>query len=383
MRDDTGRNGGRGLAIVTIDPDAPAETYVRQHMRLIAPGRTVAVGLGARGRPQLAVPFLAVVATRSRLRSLVNRLVAGYSGAVTGRQARRLADFFAAHDVGAVFAEFGPTGCAMRRFCVQRGLPLFVNFHGFDATVMPRRASVRRAYRQLARDADGIVCGSLHFKAKLVALGFPAERVHVVPCGVEGDTFTRSPSCAIPGRIVAVGRLTPKKAPHLTLAAFAAARERLGDLTLEIVGGGPLEEEIRRTVAERGLGDCVTVHGTRDHAFVKDALARACLFVQHSVTAPNGDEESQGISLLEAMASGLPVVTTRHNGFPETVVEGETGLLCAEGDAAGMAEAIVSLMADPARAAAFGAAGRERAARYEAAALAARLNQLVFAPAGR
>lgn len=364
------------LAIATQNPDAVAETYVRQHVRRLAPGRTALVGLACTEEPTLGVPVLCLTPTRGKLQSLTNLLRTGYPGGVTGAAARELDRFVGSHGIEVVLAEFGPTGAALRAFCKSRGLPLHVFFHGYDATVMPRSATVRHAYRLLARDADGFVCGSHYFKAKLERLGFPGERIAVAPGGVELSDFAPTAD-RDPKLVVGVGRLTAKKAPQHTIAAFAKARESVPDLKLEIVGGGPLEAECQALVAR--LGDGVTLHGARDHAFVKALLARAGIFVQHSVTAPNGDEESQGISLLEAMASGLPVVTTRHNGFPETVIDGETGLLSDEHDVAAMAANIVRIAQSDEMRIAFGAAGRRRAEEaFEAGALAAKLRAHLF-----
>ena len=90
-------------------------------------------------------------------------------------------------------------------------------------------------------------------------------------------------------------------------------------------------------------------------------MHRAAIFVQHSVTASNGDTEGFPVVIAEAMVSALPVVSTRHSGIPEGVVEGETGLLVAEGDVDGMGAALARLLADPSLAAKMGAAGRARA----------------------
>jgi glycosyltransferase involved in cell wall biosynthesis len=107
-------------------------------------------------------------------------------------------------------------------------------------------------------------------------------------------------------------------------------------------------------------------------------MRRAAVFVQHSVTAPDGDTEGLPVGLLEAMAAGLAVVATRHAGIPEAVVEGETGLLVDEHDAAAMAAALVALLRDPERTRRLGAAGRARVlARFTHDHVAARLRDIL------
>jgi len=377
------------LAIATQDPNAVAETYVRAHMREIAPGRTVAIALNG-SAPPFDIPFLDLSrALRSPVSSKALSLAAlartGYAGAISAAQESALDGFIGEHGVDRVYAEFGPTGCALRHYCKTRGLPLFVNFHGYDATVMPRNPLVRHAYRLLSRDAAGIVCGSEHFKTILEGLGFEGRQISVIPCGIDVDAF-RAGENRDPDRVIAVGRLTAKKAPHLMLKAFAIAARRHPSLRLEVIGDGPMRAACERVVAEEGLAGRVVFFGAKDPDFVRARMAEAGLFVQHSVTAPNGDQESQGISLIEAMASSLPVVVTDHNGFRETVVEGETGFLTPEGDVGAMAERMMELIGDGALRARMAAAARARAETHFSATLAAeRLRALlgVPSPAGR
>ena len=145
-----------------------------------------------------------------------------------------------------------------------------------------------------------------------------------------------------------------------TILAFARVASAIQDARLDIIGDGSLEGECRKLIESLDLTDRVTLHGARHSDFVLALLKEASVFAQHSVTAPDGDMEGLPVSVLEAMACGLPVVSTRHSGIPEAVEEGRTGLLVEEHDVEGMAEAILGLLKDPQRAAAMGRAGRER-----------------------
>ncbi|TIW49178.1 MAG: glycosyltransferase family 4 protein, partial [Mesorhizobium sp.] len=116
----------------------------------------------------------------------------------------------------------------------------------------------------------------------------------------------------------------------------------------------------RALVEQENLADRVIFHGYRSTEFVQGMMQNAAVFVQHSVTARNGDMEGLPVSILEAMASALPVVATRHSGIPEAVVDGETGVLVEEHDIKSTAEALASLLADTRRAARMGDAGRRR-----------------------
>lgn len=354
------------LAIATQNPDAVAETYVRQHIRTIAPDATVVVYLDGEGESlaglkvfKLKKRHAGALGLSSKLVGLWNLLFDGYSGAVVGAEKKRLIRYFENQRVSALLAEFGPTGCALRAVCRQTGIKLVVNFHGYDATVMGRRWSIRRAYRRLAQNANHFVCGSVHFSDVLVGLGIPSEKISVIPCGIEPEFF-QADRIKDPTLVVAVGRLTEKKAPQLTIEAFALVKKAMPNACLELIGDGPLRSVCEKKIEAFGLQDSVKLHGAKEHAFVADRLSRASVFVQHSVTAANGDTESQGISLLEAMASNVPVVTTRHNGFPETVIDGVTGYLVDERDVGGMAERVAALLNDENLRKRFGAAGRQR-----------------------
>jgi glycosyltransferase involved in cell wall biosynthesis len=127
-----------------------------------------------------------------------------------------------------------------------------------------------------------------------------------------------------------------------------------------------------------GIAGRVTFHGTLTQQAVAALLRRADLFVQHSITLPDGRAEAFGLSVAEAMAAGLPVVVSASGGLPDTVVDGETGVLVEEADVEGMADAIITLSSDAQRADALGRAGRERVlARFTHAHVRNRLRRLL------
>jgi glycosyltransferase involved in cell wall biosynthesis len=237
-----------------------------------------------------------------------------------------------------------------------------VHFHGYDASKLLRSRRHVRNYRELFRAAAGVIAPSRFLADKLAAIGCPFEKLHVVPCGIDPSRF--QPSSREPGRILAVGRLVEKKAPHLTIEAFAQIANRYPTARLEIIGDGPLRERCEALIDKFDLRPRVVLHGVQPSDRVGAEMRRASIFVQHSITAPDGDMEGLPVAILEAMASELPIVSTCHSGIPEAVEHGVTGYLVPEGDVNGMAEAMATLLTDPARAAAMGAAGRARVLKY-------------------
>jgi glycosyltransferase involved in cell wall biosynthesis len=149
-----------------------------------------------------------------------------------------------------------------------------------------------------------------------------------------------------------VGSLTPQKAQHLLLDAFALARRRQPESRLLIVGEGPLRAELEVRSRALGLSDCVQFLGGRDD--VADLMAAADLFVLSSV------REGLPLTVLEAMRAGLPVVATDVGGTTEAVRDGETGIVVRVNDREALARAIGVLFADASRAQSMGEAGRIR-----------------------
>ena len=157
-------------------------------------------------------------------------------------------------------------------------------------------------------------------------------------------------------RLVQACRLVRKKGLGTSLEAFAKLAPRYPKMTFTIAGSGPMEPDLRGAAERLGIADRVLFAGFLDQAALRELFAKAHVFLHPSETV-NGDTEGVPNGLLEAMATGLPVVATRHGGIPEAVEEGVGGLLCAERDAAGIAAAVERLAADPALYSAVAKAG--------------------------
>jgi glycosyltransferase involved in cell wall biosynthesis len=221
----------------------------------------------------------------------------------------------------------------------------------------------RDDYATLFREAAAIVAVSRHMRSRLIDLGAPPDKVMFNPYGIDVDRFSGARPERNPPVFLAVGRLVEKKAPQVTIRAFARVRAEHPSSRLLMVGGGPLTDQCADLVADLGIVDSVTLAGPRPHHEVAELMTQARCFVQHSVRPASGDMEGTPLAVLEAMASGLPVVATRHGGIVDVVVDGQTGLLVDEGDEDGMA-AMMSMMAnEPQTAAELGEVGKRLVAR--------------------
>ncbi len=182
-----------------------------------------------------------------------------------------------------------------------------------------------------------------------------------------------------PPVFLAVGRFVDKKAPHLTLTAFAKALRDHPEARLRMVGEGPLLPSCRELAGALGARHAVTFLGAQPHEVVEREMRAARALVQHSVVAHDGDCEGTPVALLEAGATGIPVLTTRHASIPSVVTHGETGLLVDEHDTDAMARNMTALARDPQLAARLGRAAQTRVREaYTAGACTARLREILL-----
>jgi len=352
-RDEARGTGSRQvLAVVTPYEPAISETFIRAHLESL-PAKTLLIhGLP----PQIGkAPILGF------LERTAHRLWRSFSHGGPGRETT--AAYVRAlrrHGAHAVLAEYGTTGALVMDACRQLKLPLIVHFHGYDASVHEVLAKNAENYTKMFKEAAAIIAVSRAMQRKLIALGAPADKVHYNPYGVESTKFDGAEPAKAQCILLAVGRFVEKKAPQITLGAFRTAYRRFPQARLRMIGDGPLLDECRKLAKSAGIAEAVDFLGAQPHAVVQAEMRRARAFVQHSIQAANGDSEGTPVGIIEAGASGLPVVSTRHAGIPDVVVDGETGLLVEEGDTEEMAAGMIRLLGDPELAGRLGRAARER-----------------------
>lgn len=186
------------------------------------------------------------------------------------------------------------------------------------------------------------------------------EKFHRVYNGIEMDRFPPGELANTPPLLFTVGRYIEKKGFCDLLAACSHLSDR--EFFCQIVGLGPLEEALKDQVALLGLSGKVVIAGPRSEAEIRALLAKTSLFVLPCVYAADGAVDNLPTVIMEAMAAGLPVVSTRIAGIPEMVVDGQTGYLVPERDPMALADRIGRLLDDPAGARTMGQAGRARCA---------------------
>lgn len=296
--------------------------------------------------------------------------------------ADRLSDAWAVEAPDIVHSHFWMSGIAALDAARRRGGPAIPVAHTFHAlgvvkrrhqgpedTSPPERAA---AESRVGREADVVVATCSDEAFELIPLGVPSSRISVVPCGVDTDLFLPdgpSEQRTRRHRIVTVGRLVPRKGVGVTISALARlARQGRDEIELVVVGGSTAEPDVARDAdvqrlaalaRDEGIEHLVSFRGQVAHAELPAILRSADLVV----CAPW--YEPFGIVPLEAMATGVPVVATAVGGLIDTVVHGRTGMHVPPRDPDAIADAVSTLLADPAGLAEFGRAGAARArARY-------------------
>src|SRR5215831_3777879 len=247
-------------------------------------------------------------------------------------------------------------------------LPLVVSLHGSDVFVAEKNAPARAAATRVFRRAGFVTACSADLAARATALGAPADRLAVVPYGVNTTRF--APSAETRARVrlgagidgaapvlFAAGRLVRKKGFEYLLDALPHVDSRA---QLVLAGAGDLDRELRDRAGAAGVADRVRFLGDVTQDDVAAWLAAADVAVVPSVRDDSGNVDGLPNTVLEALASGTPVVATPAGGIGSVIADGDSGLIVPERDPAALARAIGALLGDPARGRSIGAAARAR-----------------------
>ncbi|MDH1171703.1 glycosyltransferase [Pantoea agglomerans] len=249
------------------------------------------------------------------------------------------ADVFLVH-----FGYAGALANKLRELGVLKGKQATV-FHGADISRRHILEEHKLDYVNLFRQSELMLPISNLWKNKLIEMGCPPEKIHVTRMGIEPEKFNFQPRQAFqtPLRIVSVARLTEKKGLDVAVKASAILKQRGGQFQYTIIGNGDQDEMMRNFIAREGMEDCVSMPGFKPQEEIRRALSEADIFLLPSKTAADGDMEGIPVALMEAMAVGLPVVSTFHSGIPELIENNVSGWLVEEDDPEALAETLLKL----------------------------------------
>lgn len=243
------------------------------------------------------------------------------------------------------------------------GVPLIVNFRGHDFSSTPLLDG-NAAFERVLAETTAVVVVCEYAIDKLLAMGCPREKIVVHHSGTDISDFAYRDRVPAPDgevRLLTVARLEETKG--ITYALDAVARLIHDDqlsVRYDIVGHGRLAEQLRDQAARLRIDDRVTFHGARSRPEVREMLHASDVFVLPSVTASDGAQEGIPGSVREAMATGMPVVSTLHSGTPELVTDGVSGYLVPERDVDALADRLRTLVMHPEQWSEMGRQGRRQ-----------------------
>lgn len=345
-----------------------SETFIREKIKRIS--AEVTIVYGREGRPIFSdngKPLLPIYA------KIMSRLIAKVFSVplekvyvilwrfLPGRfRDRTLAAYLKRNKFDIVLVEYGMTGLAIMNACERANIPFVVHFHGYDAYSHKSLERYSDRYRLMFNKAAAIIAVSKDMVEQLVRLGAVREKVSYIPSGANVNLFAEAMPEKSSPIFVSVGRFVEKKAPYLTLLAFKKVHDQYSQAKLVFAGDGPLLDICKEMSRAFHLEASVTFLGAVKHAEVAEIMLMARAFVLHCITPDSGNREGTPNVIMEASASALPVVSTRHAGIKDVVVHEETGFLAEERDIDGMASHMMTLLERPDLAATLGRAGRKR-----------------------
>ena len=249
------------------------------------------------------------------------------------------ADVFLVH-----FGYAGALANKLRELGILKGKQATV-FHGADISRRHILDEHKQDYRNLFQQSELMLPISHLWQNKLIEMGCPPEKIHVTRMGIEPEKFNFQPRDGFhtPLRIVSVARLTEKKGLDVAVKASAMLKQRGGQFQYTIIGNGDQDKMMRDFITNESMQDCVTMPGFKPQEEIRKALSDADIFLLPSKTAADGDMEGIPVALMEAMAVGLPVVSTFHSGIPELIENNVSGWLVKEDDADALADTLLKL----------------------------------------
>jgi glycosyltransferase involved in cell wall biosynthesis len=288
-------------------------------------------------------------------------------------EAGLLAEHLRAKGVTHLHNHFSKSSCSLAMLTsALSGIPFSFTMHGPDIFYEPERW---RLDAKIGRAAF-VACISDFCRSQGMLFSDPAHwnRLHIIHCGIDPALYARDEGRPPGAHLVLVGRLAAVKGVPVLLDALARVTDIPG-LRLTLVGDGPDRAALETHARALGLSGIVTFAGYQTSTQVAATLRDADALVLPSFA------EGLPVVLMEAMATGLPVIATQIAGIPELVRDGENGRLVPPGNADALAEAIRDILTDPARAHAMGAGGQARVrADHDIATEAARLRRLLAGP---
>src|SRR5438034_10232815 len=263
-----------------------------------------------------------------------------------------------------------------------------VSFHGADVMVEMGKPAYREATRQMLDAVKLVLVRSESLRRAVIHLGCDEKKIEVQRTGIPLNEFPFRErdfgAAATEWRFVQACRLIEKKGLPVTLKAFASFLSKCPDATLTIAGEGPLLGQLQGLARELKIDNCVSFTGFISQDQLRDIFYASHIFLHPSETGRDGNQEGIPNSMLEAMASGLPVFATQHGGIPEAIENGVSGILVPEHNDQELARALFEAAQDRHFLSGIGRAGAEAVAeKFDQSTQVRRLEDIYLRMIGR
>ncbi len=335
------------IAIVTNKPYASCETFIKAQINLLPFEIVQLYGVN--------LPFQ-LEGRKNQSSSIFKRMIDRLIGNDAINQTVKV---FKSQKIDVVLAQYGMEGATVLPICRKLKLPLVVHFHGHDAVRNSVIKKYKYQYKEMFDYATKIISVSHEMSKRLISIGCLKEKIAYNPYG-PNDEFFNVKTIYSKDQFIAIGRFVEKKAPHLLILAFHKVIRKYGKARLVIAGDGALLDSCKDLVFALGIENHVNLPGRISPEEYKNYLKESIAFVQHSIEAQDGDMEGTPVAILEASAAGLPIISTKHAGIPDVVIDGETGLFCRERDINAMADNMIWVLENRDAALEMGKKGKER-----------------------
>lgn len=250
-------------------------------------------------------------------------------------------DYVKKNKISLLHAHHGQLGILLLPFKEKTNLPLVTSIRGRDATMANQPVGYLDSMKMLFEQGNQFFPVCQYLANRIMDWGCPSEKIRVLYGGVDLSQFHYWP---LPQRdtqnILSLGRLVEKKGHHILMQAFQKVKEKFPKATLTIIGGGELEYYLKSLATQLNLGDSFRLSKQLPKDKIREQLANADLFCAASLEAANGDIEGIPNTIKEAMATGVPVISTFHAGIPELITHNQEGVLVKENNVDELAEAI-------------------------------------------
>ena len=249
-----------------------------------------------------------------------------------------------------IIAHFGTAGVTAMKMIDAGSIKgkLLPVFHGADISKKKNLEAYELEYRELFKKSFALFPISELWKRKLITLGAEKSKIMVNRMGIDSSRFSffeHDINEDKTFRIVTVGRMVEKKGIDDAIEAMSRLKQKTSkNFVYEIVGGGPLFENMKQKVKKLQLSNIVKFHGVQTQKGVKKLLSKADIFLLPSKTAADGDMEGIPVSLMESMSSGIVTVSTFHSGIPELIVHEKEGFLVPESSPEDIAEQLFKII---------------------------------------